>query len=462
MSDPIILVAAAILVWLGVAMDWVPGLTSLDQQRIGQVALLGLTAAVWLARTRSGLAVMRALPVAGRGSLALFFALGLVSVCYAPMTKWAALEWANFFLLTALAMWLARALAEDGARATRGLTLLLAAVATVAALKVMTGYVAALMEGVRLDTLLLFEGTFSNRRFFGQLATLLIPLLAWQALVATRFRTGWMLLAVAWWMLALASGTRGSWLALAAAHGAVWLVLGRRAWPYMRVQIGAFVVGGAAYGLLFYGVPQWLGMEAGVENRLGRQFADLSQRDVIWELALQHMQAHPWLGIGPMHYAAYVNPVAAHPHNALLQLAAEWGVPAMLAAAGLALYGLICFARPLLAREVAPLRLALLIALAGAGIQSMVDGVIVIPYTQTWLAIVAGWALGVHIGSLPETPSPERARDVTMVRIALAAAFAGLLSGVWPEILDRANATSRYLEHHDSLAPRYWAQGWIR
>ena len=35
--------------------------------------------------------------------------------------------------------------------------------------------------------------------------------------------------------------------------------------------------------------------------------------------------AFPWLGAGPMHFAVYVNPIAASPYNQIMQLLAEWG-----------------------------------------------------------------------------------------------------------------------------------------
>ncbi|MCA1924922.1 MAG: hypothetical protein LDL16_01410 [Thiobacillus sp.] len=132
----------------------------------------------------------------------------------------------------------------------------------------------------------------------------------------------------------------------------------------------------------------------------------------------------------------------------------------MLVAMGVVLYGLVAFAKPLW-REVDPLRLALLIALLGAGVQSMVDGVIVIPYTQTWLAILAGWALGLHFKDYSLGERPAGILVTTGVRLVMLLAMAGLLWGVWPEILNRPEATATYLEQHDSLSPRYWAQGWI-
>lgn len=246
---------------------------------------------------------------------------------------------------------------------------------------------------------------------------------------------------------------------MAMAYAGVLLWAGRWAFAFMRWQLLAAALGLAMYWLLFYSLPPLLGMEVGVENRLDN-LSSLSGREVIWRLAWEYMLAHPWLGVGPMHFAALPNPVGAHPHNAILQLLAEWGIPAALAAVVLALGGLIAFARPL-RQKVDVLRLALLTSLLAACVQSMVDGVIVIPYTQTWLAVLAGWALGVHWSGQP-VPQASPSRFISSgLRVGAVLALGLLIWGVWPEILNRPEATAAYLEHHDSLVPRYWAQGWI-
>jgi len=40
--------------------------------------------------------------------------------------------------------------------------------------------------------------------------------------------------------------------------------------------------------------------------------------------------AKPLFGFGPMHYSDIANRIAAHPHQAWLQWASEWGVPSAL------------------------------------------------------------------------------------------------------------------------------------
>ena len=452
-----VLLLFALIVFSGAAFDFSADWLWHDQQRVQQIVLMVCVAGLVVARGHT-VSLCGGFTRTTQLGWLMVFSLGLLSAVGALELKFSFLEWATFWLLLLFALLVAQSYRQDTNQVEKVGLVLLAAVAAAVASKILIGYAAAVVEGVRLDTLLLFEGAFSNRRFFGQLATLLIPLLAWAVLVNRRFAVAWFIVLAAWWMLVLVSGTRGSWVALGVAHFVLFVWAGRRAWPWMRVQFAAAGLGGVAYWLLFFLVPGWLGVEAGVENRLDN-LSTLSAREVIWGLAWRNAMEHPWLGVGPMHFAAYPNPVAAHPHNAVLQLAAEWGFPAAIAALALVGYGLWAFMRPL-RQEGDVLRLALAVSLVGALVQSMVDGMLVIPYTQTWLALIAGLALGVHFQrrTLP-VPSPSLDWGVRGVTLF---ALAALLYGVLPDLFHRAEITAAYLETHDSLTPRFWAQGWIR
>lgn len=77
------------------------------------------------------------------------------------------------------------------------------------------------------------------------------------------------------------------------------------------------------------------------------------------------------------------------------------GDSSTLCVAGLALYGLGTTAvllrkRALSMESVDLMRLCLFASLVGALAQAMVDGVIVMPYSQLWLAIIVGWLLALH------------------------------------------------------------------
>lgn len=78
-----------------------------------------------------------------------------------------------------------------------------------------------------------------------------------------------------------------------------------------------------------------------VEPELWGRFmrlADLASEEArlgVWQSALAMIRDHPWLGVGPNHFAtvhpAYALPQSAHlqdPHSIYLRIASEWGLPA--------------------------------------------------------------------------------------------------------------------------------------
>ncbi|MHB8982633.1 O-antigen ligase family protein [Thiobacillus sp.] len=465
--SPLLLIGGTLLAAVGV--DWSADLTWHDQHRLGQIGLLAVMTAGGLTIWRQDIvaSIMR-LPRWVRMALAWAFGLGLVSVFTAGLPRFAALEWATLLLLPGLALLLAKQAALASVPFDKWATRLVVALAVVIALKIMTGYLAAMIEMGRLDTIMLFEGTFSNRRFFGQVASMAIPLLAYPLLrggLSGSARAVLFVLLAVWWMLVIVSGTRGTWVALALAA----VVLGVFAWracaAWLRIQALAFGAGALLFGILFVWLPFWIGADASLENRIPN-ILGLSGRGELWALAWVQIQAHPWLGVGPMHLAAIPAKFGAHPHNAVLQLAAEWGVPAALAFIFVAASGLLHLLvrlRQEVSASPNPLLACLTASLLAAGAQSMVDGVIVIPYTQTFLVLVAGWALGVYFRDALVTAAVSGSRIMRFgIPVLSLFALAALLNGAFPEAFNRAEATQAFRDAGNTyLPPRYWVVGRI-
>src|SRR5690554_7983592 len=96
-----------------------------------------------------------------------------------------------------------------------------------------------------------------------------------------------------------------------------------RFWRLLAVQAAAGLLGFIVFYLMFTVVPEWLGQTSVIRDSM--RFG-LSKREVIWQLAWDMFVANPWLGVGPMHFSAEVNSVAAHPHQVVLQWLAEWEI----------------------------------------------------------------------------------------------------------------------------------------
>jgi O-antigen ligase len=325
---------------------------------------------------------------------------------------------------------------------------------------------AAFSSGAQtLDTDLLLD-SFSNKRFYGQFQTLTLPLLAIPLLLTGVKRSAKALvfgMLACWWMIAVCGGTRGTWLGMAVA--AVALALcgrhGRRsiAWQALGLASGILL-----FWLLFSVLPDYLGIEI-ANFASDRLTASLSGREIIWHQAWDMIRQRPLLGVGPMHFANTYNPVAAHPHQAILQWASEWGIPSALLVGGLVLRGLFATLRlirrnGLSSNPVDLIRICLFASLIGALTQSMVDGVIVMPYSQLWLAIVTGWLIGIHEhANVPRrlTFGAEGAWLILLVAAVMFMAYAVARDA--PHLEEREDQFA--LDFGGRFQPRFWMQGII-
>lgn len=465
---PLLLLEVALLV--GPVVSFSKHITMHDQQRTEQIALLFLLASGSLWLWRSQLADMLAhIPKLAMRSWLFGLGLGAVSAISAEHLRFASLEWASLILLSWGAMTLAGQSKAQEDAFDRWAIRVVMLVAFFIALRAIINYSLVLHSGFFIDAGKIFGSSFGNPRFFGQAATLLLPIMAYPLLTGelSKFRRAalFTLLAV-FWMLTLASATRGTLLGLACAAALLTLVSWRASQKWLALQGAGFIAGLALFAILFLWLPESAQHPGiAVENRLDNPVT-LSKREIIWSLAWQQILAHPWLGIGPMHLAAIPNPVATHPHNALLQLAAEWGVPAMLALVAPLVYAmqhLLSSVRHQNDLNRRDLLLCLAASLLAATVQAMVDGVIVMPYTQTLLIFVIGWAVGVYFRDSASHAATQASLLKTIaIPLVLLMAMGLTAWGSYPEILHRAEITRNLLDHGVNVFnPRYWVHGWI-
>lgn len=436
-------------------------LTWHDWQRSGQIAL-GLAGSLYLLCTRAPLPFDRP----SRAILALVTGGGLLSSLLAHQPLWGVTEVA--LMATCVTILWATASLRQSAGSVLDRTLLTgtALICSIKLLQFLTMYGLVLARGdVALDLDRLMDG-FSNQRFYGQFITLTLPLLA-LPLLQRGHRPGlaipFFMLLAGWWMLAIASGTRGTWLAMAVAM-LILALTGNAGRRWASWQLWGATAGFGLFWLLFDAAPGWIGLEVG-NHPAHRMNTSLSLRDSLWLQAWQMIKTHPLLGAGPMHFAEIFNGNAVHPHNALLQWLAEWGVPSALALAWLLWRAARSTWKVLRTMQTAPgpddwLYLCLAGSVLAALVQSMVDGVIVMPYSQLWLCLLAGWLLALH----PKPAAPDLApAGLSAAWHGASMAAAGLLLAVMirdlPNLAAQQNA---YLAVHDiQLMPRFWCQGLI-
>lgn len=398
--------------------------------------------------------------------LGLIIVLGLVSSALAAQPLWALTEVAVFVSCAAIALAFAALRRQGGEPLDRALILMVVLLCLIKSSQYLYAGALAFSSGQpTLDPDLLLSG-FSNKRFYGQFQTFTLPLLALPLLipnVSRCLRGAAFALLCAWWLIAISGGTRGTWLGMGVA-GAVLAVLGPWGRRWLAWQLAAVLGGLLLYWLVFTRLADYLGIEIsnGASDRLT---TSLSGRGPIWSQAWNMLVEHPWLGLGPMHFADIANPIAAHPHQSVLQWASEWGVPSALCVAVLAWRGGwatmgVLRARALSTARADLLRSCLFAALVGALVQSMVDGVIVMPNSQVWLALVVGWLMALHMWRTPVTAVQPLAWHAWK---ALSVLAVGLLVFIAVrDVPHFEHAQQQYLHtYHTHLQPRFWVQGVI-
>lgn len=465
----ILLLGAYVIVVPSISL--IPSLGSYNEKRALQIGFLLIVGGILLisgTTRRRWLGVFHGLPTLAQWGFGIVLGVGILSSVLAPAPFYAFLEVGHFVLLFALAGIVASAIRRKPKRAewfllgALGLSALLYAV-----------YFAVRYGGsLALPTLEIGRETvsgFANTRFFNQYQTWTLPLLV--GLVASlprKWRTAQAIaffLAALWWTLVFASNVRGTVLAVFIGAVGVWLLFRSRAHRWLVVQAGAVIAGGGLYFLLFY-----LGGEVApqVVERLGE--VGQSRRTQHWMKCLNMAWTHPWLGVGPMHYAWPPNDfaVAAHPHSAFFQWLAEWGLPSTVIMGSLTVWGGWSWMRH--ERETAAepenfqteVGIALIAAVLAGASHAMVSGLIVMPVSQILLAVVGGWAWGRYSFAGKDA----NLRSSRWSHVILCVVIVGSMFTVGASLQDLTTVEERreaFLEAVDRnvLSPRYWTQGYL-
>jgi O-antigen ligase len=446
-----------------------------DIQRCIEIVLLCVSTLIVLGRTARSSSLR---PTYASGLLFFFVLFGAASTVFAWSQRHAVYEWSSLVLLGVLAFGIAAELAKTGTPGLRLVLKLTGLACGLYSLRVLLVYAAALANAYQIDMHALAVG-FSNVRFLNHTQTALLPLivlLCLQAPPATMARRVCFVLAAFWWALLFVGEARASILALVAGSGLALLLRRAHARDFLKIMVFSALAGAVLYGLVFILLPILLGLQPiGVPtNVVARTAADPSSgRTLLWKLALELIAAHPWLGVGPHHFAheGHKIYIGAHPHDWLLQIATEWGVPALLSLLGAMAIGL----RSLVAsgKRIADgdlpkqqILVALLASCAAILVDGLFSGVLVMPQSQLAIALVVGCAGG-WVRSLDTgTPAPAPSLAMRGAGALLAAvALCGLVWSVAPDFVRHAQGEAptpvEKANNQDGNWPRLWEAGYF-
>ncbi len=334
-----------------------------------------------------------------------------------------------------------------------------------------SGFLASFFANIPLIWPEPFAG-FSNVRFFNQFQVWTIPLFALPAILhphlSNTLKKTLFAVASCWGILFVATLSRGAFLSSALAILLTWILFRAHSHKLLTRTLLFLIVGCLSYILLFKWLPGIFENKSTSALRPVHEFGNTYDRLFLWNVAIEHIMQQPWLGIGPMHYAYHPGPTHAHPHNSVLQWAAEMGIPSTLLVLYLAFSAMRAWIKKFYrltaenAHYVSPhLWVGLFCAMLSGMIYSLFSGVFVMPLSQLMFVLLAGWMMGIYFYDIEEKP-------VKPVYVLAYKAFAGitliaLVYSVLPSLLPRLHNDYAGLasKKYSVIAPRFWQLGGI-
>ena len=316
---------------------------------------------------------------------------------------------------------------------------------------------------------------FYNVRVFSDFQTAVVCLLPWalsQVSRSTLIRVGAWFLAGCYVALAFVASSRSLVLGQLVACGAVFLLLGQQnAKSYFYGQLRLWLAGALLYGLLFVVFPAIVADPSNTLKPIGQATLvrfDGSRRVELWYSSIQFAMDNPWFGIGPMQFASIINPVAASPHNQILQVMAEFGIAATVLFVVLISHWLIAVRRgilselPVMSADERFFSAAIFAAILALFAQSCVSPVFNNPQSQVLLIFLGGMLGGYLKWSTGSVMSSIRRPVFVLASVFALLAFAASCLP-WALHLEERNACHFASKNRPTahFSPRFWQQGWI-
>lgn len=442
-----------------------------DCQRVIQLLLLGL---VLLDGMFIGLTKTSITPVNTKIKLSFFtlLAFGIASACLSIAPRYAFIEISIFSALCYLALFVARLYRESTEVFIKQLTYALLVSIALYMVSFYTGYVTAMIVKKPLVWPNPFYG-FSNIRLFQQyqlwtLGLICLPLLAFDLKKNVRH---WLYFTLTcWWVLLFYAASRGVILAWLIAILLTAIVYKKLAWQFLLINLMNAFSGGCTYLLLFKAIPNWIASNSTVTSSIFR--STFEDRIDLWKVALVMIDNFPLLGVGPMHFHFY-NSFGTHPHNSVLQIASEWGLPATAIILAITSYCFYCWMKKFNASQLdnttkvnKNLSIILFFTIVANCAYSLVDGVIVMPISQVLMFTTIGLMIGQYNKNTCFTINIEHIKFRPRFRPIFAVlVLALMLSSTMPELMRGISSNNRVLASDErafstgpGINPRIWMQ----
>lgn len=430
-----------------------------DSQRIGQIILIAYAVifGVLLRFFETGKKIFYAFLI--------FVFLGIVSTFLSSSLIWSLTEMAIFLGSYALGIFVYRFFSADYERVEKYSFFVLFFTVFFLVVYFSVTYISSFFIGNLFDAWQFING-FSNPRFFGQFLTLLLPVLIAPVLQKSRWSRAFFILSCTTCFMLVASGTRGALLGIGSVM-TVYALLNKlsRQWVILMLKIAciAFFMQYILIGLL----PDYFQMT--VENdAFDRKLVGLSARELLWWKSIDMVMERPFFGFGPMHFANMSDVIASHPHQFFLQILSEWGgvfflvfFCCLLRVIFLIIKELIFFEK-IKDEKMKIIYVCLSASVLSSLMQSMVDGVFVMPYTEIIFVFMASWLAAVYHGL--EGKENAMRNSLTMNGLIMNFLFIFAACILAYSFFEKSptyigKSQENYYKNEGFLKPRFWING---
>jgi O-antigen ligase len=472
-----ILVALAFLVLItfSPSIHFIPYIEYHDCQRVLQLLLLAfvlIDAVIVNFGNTNGILVDRKVKL----GLFVLLVLAIASSASSIEPRQAIIEISIFAALCYLTLFVAKQFNDNKETFIKQLTYALLASILLYMVTFYVGYAAAVVDKIALAWPKPFYG-FSNIRLFQQyqlwgLGFIVLPLLAFDLKKKAR---NWLYIALTcWWVLLYYAASRGVTLGWLIAMAVTSIFYQKLAWPFLRVQLINATTGLAGYLVLFKAIP-FLIMASATSGSGSAIVTSTIFRDTtydrldLWKVAYVMIKNFPFFGVGPMNFYFYNN-FGTHPHNSILQIASEWGLPATFIMLAILGYSFNCWYKRFNASKLqtatkldSNLSVILFFTIIANGAYSLVEGVIVMPISQVLMFTTIGLMIGQYtLEHVTITKSSKfRFRPIFAGLVLVA-----LVLSTMPELVRGLTSYQRYYQPGerafsmgpDTINPRIWMQ----
>ena len=314
-----------------------------DNKRIAEISLILLTLITLSTSRYAQKNLTYLLSFLDRSSiflLSLLLGLGITSALLAPSSRHAFIEIISFFSLFIIALQCSPVWRHfPKLLPWIGLALLVSIF--IQEIKFISYYFAFIINNHSFNFHDFFF-TFTHPRFFNQYQLWTLPLLTLVLILDHPYlkakHTRYLLWAIAiiWWIMFFTTHGRGVVVAVTSSYLITFILFKQKTKTFLKTTLILNLLGFIFYQIFFHLIPHMLSNDLSLLTNSDTQAFSIRSTSSgrlthLWPKALQLITENPWLGIGPMHYHAWNGGIVlAHPHNSILQIGAEWGIPALL------------------------------------------------------------------------------------------------------------------------------------